>query len=420
MGSLAHLITRKWVAGLLALFAILGTGAVIGLVGQAESPATGTAALPNGTDSRAGRRAARPAAPGRGLGRRRALQQRPAAHARTSSPWCRSAPARLPGATGAPAGRGRRRHRRHGLRPGHHQGCRRDRRRRHRPAHGGQGRPARRRSPRRSPARPPSRPTSRPSSTAPTSGCSPPPASVVAILLVITYRSPFLWLVPLTVVGVADQLAAVLATHTLAALRRALGRVDDRHPLGARLRRRHRLRPAADLAATATSCGSPTTAARPWRSRCTRTAEAVLSSADHRRARPAHPAALALPGHPRPRPGLRGRRRRGRDLRARRAARRPGRLRALDLLAARCRTSARPAWPTATRSGAGSATPSPSAPPASSPSPSSCSASWPAASPRSRPASTRPTSSSRSPRPSRRASGWRSPSRPAPPTRPTS
>ena len=53
MGTLAHLITRKWVAGLLALFAILGSGAVIALVGQAESPATGTAALPNGTDSRA-------------------------------------------------------------------------------------------------------------------------------------------------------------------------------------------------------------------------------------------------------------------------------------------------------------------------------------------------------------------------------
>ena len=42
-------------------------------------------------------------------------------------------------------------------------------------------------------------------------------ASVVAILLVITYRSPVLWLIPLTVVGLADQLAAVLATHTLAA-----------------------------------------------------------------------------------------------------------------------------------------------------------------------------------------------------------
>src|SRR5512139_2950207 len=52
MGRVADLITRKWVAGLLALFALLGAGAVIGVVGQAESPATGTAALPNGTDSR--------------------------------------------------------------------------------------------------------------------------------------------------------------------------------------------------------------------------------------------------------------------------------------------------------------------------------------------------------------------------------
>ena len=42
-------------------------------------------------------------------------------------------------------------------------------------------------------------------------------ASIVALLLVITYRSPFLWLVPLTVVEVADQRAAVVATHTLAA-----------------------------------------------------------------------------------------------------------------------------------------------------------------------------------------------------------
>ncbi len=43
-------------------------------------------------------------------------------------------------------------------------------------------------------------------------------ASVVAILLVITYRSPILWVVPLLVVGIADQAAAVLATRTLAAL----------------------------------------------------------------------------------------------------------------------------------------------------------------------------------------------------------
>src|SRR5690349_10296587 len=42
--------------------------------------------------------------------------------------------------------------------------------------------------------------------------------SVVALLLLITYRSPILWLVPLTVVGIADQLAAVLATRFLAAI----------------------------------------------------------------------------------------------------------------------------------------------------------------------------------------------------------
>ena len=40
-------------------------------------------------------------------------------------------------------------------------------------------------------------------------------ASVVAVLLILTYRSPVLWVVPLAVVGVADRLAAVLATQTL-------------------------------------------------------------------------------------------------------------------------------------------------------------------------------------------------------------
>ena len=43
-------------------------------------------------------------------------------------------------------------------------------------------------------------------------------ASVVAVLLILTYRSPILWIVPLAVVGVADRLAAVLATQTLAAV----------------------------------------------------------------------------------------------------------------------------------------------------------------------------------------------------------
>ncbi|HEX6056671.1 MAG TPA: MMPL family transporter, partial [Intrasporangium sp.] len=40
-------------------------------------------------------------------------------------------------------------------------------------------------------------------------------ASIVAFLLVITYRSPVLWLIPLTVIGVADRVATVAATHTL-------------------------------------------------------------------------------------------------------------------------------------------------------------------------------------------------------------
>ncbi|GAA1879258.1 MMPL family transporter [Lapillicoccus jejuensis] len=43
-------------------------------------------------------------------------------------------------------------------------------------------------------------------------------ASVVALLLIITYRSPVLWVVPLAVVGIADQVAAVAATRVLAAL----------------------------------------------------------------------------------------------------------------------------------------------------------------------------------------------------------
>ncbi|NPC95863.1 MMPL family transporter [Nocardioides sp. zg-DK7169] len=42
--------------------------------------------------------------------------------------------------------------------------------------------------------------------------------AIVAVLLVITYRSPVLWLVPIIVVGVADRVAAILATQVLARL----------------------------------------------------------------------------------------------------------------------------------------------------------------------------------------------------------
>lgn len=40
---------------------------------------------------------------------------------------------------------------------------------------------------------------------------------VVAVLLLITYRSPWLWLVPLSVVGLADGIASVVATRVAAA-----------------------------------------------------------------------------------------------------------------------------------------------------------------------------------------------------------
>ncbi|MBE7324528.1 MMPL family transporter [Nocardioides sp. Y6] len=40
-------------------------------------------------------------------------------------------------------------------------------------------------------------------------------ASIVAVLLIVTYRSPILWVVPLTVVAVADRLAAITATQVM-------------------------------------------------------------------------------------------------------------------------------------------------------------------------------------------------------------
>jgi len=43
-------------------------------------------------------------------------------------------------------------------------------------------------------------------------------ALVVALLLIVTYRSPVLWIIPLAVVGIADQTAATLATRVLAAV----------------------------------------------------------------------------------------------------------------------------------------------------------------------------------------------------------
>lgn len=217
MGRIAQLVTRRWVAGILALVAILGSGAVIGLVGQAAQPDTSTAQLPLGSDARdaAELRSQLPEDEGSAAVVLFSRDDERLSEADLATVTERAAA--LPGAVGAP------------------------------PTVSEDGTAATVVVPvsandatetaelvgeLRSVAR-----ADLPDGlTAQVTGPAAiqadlaavfdganvrllaATASVVALLLVITYRSPLLWLVPLTVVGVADQLAAVLATRTLAAV----------------------------------------------------------------------------------------------------------------------------------------------------------------------------------------------------------
>ena len=137
--------------------------------------------------------------------------------------------------------------------------------------------------------------------------------------------------------------------------RGAVGRVDDRHPVGARLRSRDGLRPAADLAL-------PRRAARargPPRGHAPRPAAYGGRGAgerDHRRPRRALPDPLADPDHPCARDRVRRRHRGGRGVRPRRPAGDAGALRTLGVLAEGAHGSARSRSPRATRCGAESAT----------------------------------------------------------------
>ena len=162
--------------------------------------------------------------------------------------------------------------------------------------------------------------TSRRSSTAPTSRLLITTAGVVALLLLITYRSPWLWLVPLTVVGVADQVAAKLLAVGTHVFGFAVDGADHRHHLGAGLRRRHQLR-AADhrpLPRGAAPRGEPVRRdarrPRPRRPRHRRQLR-------HRRAGPALPRLRGQPLQPQHRLRRRDRHRHRRGLRAARAAR---------------------------------------------------------------------------------------------------
>ncbi|MFC7491701.1 MULTISPECIES: MMPL family transporter [unclassified Knoellia] len=214
MAGLARLITRKWVAGLLALVALVGAGAVIGVLGQAERGPTATAALPIGSDSRAAAdlSATLPEAEGSAavvlfsIDRPLAPDALALVQERARS---------LPGASGAPPVISQDRtaatvfvpvlandatqtaevvtELRAAAKAGLPDGLL---------------------------AQVTGPAAIQADLAAVFDGANfrllGATAGVVAILLIITYRSPVLWLVPLTVVAAADQLAAVLATHTLA------------------------------------------------------------------------------------------------------------------------------------------------------------------------------------------------------------
>ena len=187
-------------------------------------------------------------------------------------------------------------------------------------------------------------------------------AGVVALLLIITYRSPVLWLVPLTVVGVADRLAAVVATN--------VARSSPASPGTSR--------PSASVSVLVFGAGTDYALLLISRYRDElKTHDSRHEAMARAVAAPPRPSlssattvVLGLltlllsvdPDHPRPRPRVRGRRRGRGDLRAGRAARGAGALRPLGLLAARPARRRHRRWSTPTRSGTGSATPSPAGP----------------------------------------------------------
>ncbi len=215
MGQIADIITRRWVAGLIALFAILGAGAVIGVVGQAEQPPSSTSALPLKSDSLAAAelRAELPEDEGSAAVVLYSSDQ-PLSESQVA--FVQEQAKSLPGATGAPAAVSEDGTAATVFVP---------------VASTGAVETADTVAALREAVR-----TDLPDGlTAQVTGPAAiqadlaavfdgadfrllaATASVVAVLLIVTYRSPVLWLVPLTVVGLADQVAAVVATRVLAA-----------------------------------------------------------------------------------------------------------------------------------------------------------------------------------------------------------
>ena len=179
--------------------------------------------------------------------------------------------------------------------------------------------------------------------------------AIVAVLLVLTYRSPVLWLVPLSSSG-SPTGSPSSPRPSDGGARRRLGRLDHRHPLRARLRRRHRLRPAADLPLPRRAAAHRVPARRDG-------ARAAAYGGGGARRAPRPSSSACSPCCCRWCPTTRGL---GlacaigvvvaATFALRRAAGGAGALRPLGLLAAGAATSATRRWSTPTRSGTGSAT----------------------------------------------------------------
>ncbi len=215
MGGIAQVITRRWVAGTIALLALLGAGAVIGVVGQAEQPPSTTSALPLESDSLAAAEL-QTQLPEEEGSVAVVLYSSDQELSESQVAFVQQQAQQLPGATGAPATVSEDGTAATVFVPVEDTD-----------ALGTADAVAELRQAAR---------TDLPDGlTAQVTGPAAiqadlaavfdgadfrllaATASIVAILLIVTYRSPVLWLVPLTVVGLADQVAAVVATRVLAA-----------------------------------------------------------------------------------------------------------------------------------------------------------------------------------------------------------
>jgi len=121
------------------------------------------------------------------------------------------------------------------------------------------------------------------------------------MLLIVTYRSPILWLVPLTVIAFADR----LSTSVGAAVSQVTGPDVRRRHLGNHqclgLRCGHELRTATDSRATGRKLARTDDHYLALRTAVGRAAPAHSGQQRHRGARASHPRCRRLPGHPQPR-----------------------------------------------------------------------------------------------------------------------